>query len=604
MVMTDRNFYIIKQSDGTTWSFSFNKDEGIIYKFFKENTWSEYHVLTKEALKNFSVILLPDDSINVLYQDLTGTIILSKYDGEQWNEQKILTNEKNETFSIYFKTAINENKIQIIFSIFNKENNTATLFHQILDEKNNLSSPKIIDRIKYDYDVPFVLYSPDNKELFIMYQRFLNSHEIGYKSFDNDKWSDFKLIDTSKYPFKDYSAIMFNEILHALYIKKEENIDSLNYVHGNHFNFKNNKLFKGTNIESCLIFIIYGEIWCFGIENNKIYSSFSIDNGNNFSNPPYEQYVSSLDIFKSIYISNDPKEMKSILGNEIYFTNDDTLQYLIFSILYPCIKNDEKSNSCLSYIEYYMTEIYLKVLSYQKTFRDKEQLIAQLKYQLEEQTTETLLYKTNFEEINKAHTEFIDLNNQLNRNVNLLQESLTDKEEKLKLLEKMNKEKEEEILSLKDNLSQNVNLLQESLIDKEEILKLLENINKEKEEEIPCFKDNFSQNINLLQETLIDKEEKLKLLENINKEKEEEILLLKDNLSQNVNLLQEILIDRNQKLKALKKINFEKVKELITLKGEIYQEDSKILFLISEIKKLKTTIRIMYTKNYKRHNIY
>ena len=528
MVMTDRNFYIIKQSDGTTWSFSFNKDEGIIYKFFKENTWSEYHVLTKEALKNFSVILLPDDSINVLYQDLTATIILSKYDGEQWNEQKILTNEKNETFSIYFKTAINENKIQIIFSIFNKENNTATLFHQILDEKNNLSSPKIIDRIKYDYDVPFVLYSPDNKELFIMYQRFLNSHEIGYKSFDNDneKWSDFKLIDTSKYPFKDYSAIMFNEILHALYIKKEENIDSLNYVHGNHFNFKNNKLFKGTNIESCLIFIIYGEIWCFGIENNKIYSSFSIDNGNNFSTPPYEQYVSSLDIFKSIYISNDPKEMKSILGNEIYFTNDDTLQYLIFSNLYPYFKNNEISNDYLSYIEYYMTEIYLKVLSYQKTFRDKEQLISQLKYQLEEQTTETLLYKTNFEEINKAHTEFIDLNNQLNRNVNLLQESLTDKEEKLKLLEKMNKEKEEEILSLKDNLSQNVNLLQE------------------------------------------------------------------------------ILIDRNQKIKVLEKINFEKVKELTALKGELYQEDSKILFLISEIKKLKTTIRIMYTKNYKRHNIY
>ncbi|BCZ46690.1 hypothetical protein psyc5s11_27570 [Clostridium gelidum] len=564
-----RNLYTIKQSDGTTWKFSFKEDAGIIYKLLKENTWSEHYTLAKEASKIFSVTLLPNDSINVFYQDFDGTIMLSKYDGNQWIKQGILTNEKNEIFSIYFKTAINENKIQVIFSIFNKENNTATLFHQILDEKNNLSSPKVIDKIKYDYDydVPFILYSPDNKELFIMYQRFVDNHEIGYKSFDkdNEKWSDFKLIDTSKYPFKDYCAIMFNEILHALYIKKEENIDSLNYVHGNHSNFKNNELFKGMNIESCLIFIIYGQIWCFGIDNNKIYSSFSIDNGNNFSTPPYEQSINSPNVFKSIYISNEPEERNGILGNEIYLTNDDTLQYLIFSILYPYIGDNKKSNSYLSHIKYYMTEIYLKVLSYEKTSRSKEEEIVQFKHELEEQKVETLLYKTKFEEINKSNNEFIDLTNQLNTKVNLLQESLTDKEENLKLLQNINKEKEEEILSSKDNSSENINLLQESLIDKEE---------------------------------------KLNLLQNMNKEKEEEILLLKNNLSQNVNLLQKILIDRNQKLKVIEKINFEKVKELIALKGELNQEDNKILFLISEIKKLKAIIRIMYTKNYKRHNIY
>ncbi|MDD3187817.1 MAG: hypothetical protein PHD02_05080, partial [Bacilli bacterium] len=415
MVIIDRNFYVIKQSDGTTWTFSFKKDEGIIYKFFKENIWSEDYILTKEALKNFSVILLPDDSINVLYQDSTGTIILSKYDGEQWNKQEIITNEKNEIFSIYFKTAVIENKIQIIFSIFNKETNTATLFHQSLDEKNNLSGPKVIDNIKYDcnYDVPFVLYSPDNKEFFIMYQRFLNRHEIGYKVFnkDNEKWSDFKLIDSSKYPFNDYSAIMFNKILHALYIKKEEDIYSLHYVHGNNFNFKNTKIFKGTNIESCLIFIIYGEIWCFWIDDNEIYSSFSIDNGNDFSTPPYGQFVNSPDIFKSIYITNEPKEMKGILGNEIYFTNDDTLKYLIFSNLYPCIKNNEQREDYLSYIEYYMSEICSKVLSYKKTYRQKEQLIAMLKNQLEEQKAKSLFYEEKFKEINNKHTKFTDLQN-------------------------------------------------------------------------------------------------------------------------------------------------------------------------------------------------
>jgi len=567
MVMIDRNFYIIKQSDGTTLSFSFNKDDGIIYKFFKENIWSEEYVLANEALKNFSAILLSDDSINVLYQDLKGTLILSKYDGEQWNEQEILTNEKNEIFNIYFKTVVNENKIQIIFSIFNKKNNTATLFHHILDEKNTLSKPKVIDRIKYDYDIPFVLYSPDNKELFIMYQRFLNNHEIGYKSFnnDNEKWSDFKFIDRSKYLFKDYSVIIFNESLHALYIKKEENIDSLNYVHGNHYNFKNTKLFKGKNIESCLIFIIYGQIWCFGIKNNKILSSFSIDNGNNFSTPPYEQSVNSLDIFKSIYISNEPKERKGILGNEIYFTNDDTLQYLIFSTLYPYIKNNEKSNDYLSYVEYYMTEICLKILSYEKTSKQKEQLITQLKSQLEEQKVQILSFEIKFKEINKAHSKFIDLKNQLNTNINLLQESLNDRDEKLKLLENITMEKEEEILSLKEKLSQNANLLQENLANKEEKINLLENMNKKKEEEILSLKEKLSQNVNLLQESLNDRDEKLKLLENITMEKE---------------------------------------KERISLKKKLYQDERNILYLIAKIKNLNKNIRIMYTKIYQIHNMY
>ena len=166
-----------------------------------------------------------------------------------------------------------------------------------------------------------------------------------------------------------------------------------------------------------------------------------------------------------------------------------------------------------------MTEICLKVLSYEKTSRQKEQLITQLKSQLEEEKVQTLSYEIKFKEINKAHSKFIDLKNELNKSINPLQESLTDKEEKLKLLENINMEKEEEILSLKKKLSQNANLLQESLIDREEKLKVLKNINNEKESEILFLKEKLSQNVNLLQESLNDRDEKLKSLENMNMEK-------------------------------------------------------------------------------------
>lgn len=49
MVITNRNSYVIKQSDDTIWNFSFDINQGIIYKFFKDNAWSEYYFLTDKA---------------------------------------------------------------------------------------------------------------------------------------------------------------------------------------------------------------------------------------------------------------------------------------------------------------------------------------------------------------------------------------------------------------------------------------------------------------------------------------------------------------------------------------------------------------------------
>ncbi|NYC31013.1 hypothetical protein [Clostridium saccharobutylicum] len=61
----------------------------------------------------------------------------------------------------------------------------------------------MLDIVKYDYEVPFILYSSDNKDVIIMYQRFAGNHEIGYQTFNKNlqKWSNFNSIDKSKHPF-------------------------------------------------------------------------------------------------------------------------------------------------------------------------------------------------------------------------------------------------------------------------------------------------------------------------------------------------------------------------------------------------------------------
>lgn len=423
----------------------------------------------------------------------------------------------------------------------------------------------MLDIVKYDYEVPFVIYSADDKDTIIMYQKFSDNHELGYKIFDKilKKWSNF--IDSSKYPFNDYSAIIANGILHALYIKKEKDIDIVNYVNGNFTTFNINKISKCKNIKLCSIFIIHAQIWCLWIDDSKIYSIFSLDNGNHFSTSTYQQSVSSSNIFKFIYISNKPKEQKSILGNEIYFADDSDMKYLIFSDFYPYFKTNKESGHHLSFIEYYMNEIHLAISSYENTSKQKEQLTTQLKYQFQEQKAQNLFYERKFKSINNAYTRFIDLKNQLNEHVTLLQESLNDKEKELALLQNLNIERDNEIQTIKEELSKNINLLQESLTDKEENLTLLQNSNIEKDNEIQTIKLELSQNISSLQERLTDREEKLALLENFSIEKDNEIQSLKKKLS---------------------------------------QDESKILYLIAKVKSLNGKIRNTYINIYKNLNMY
>lgn len=446
MEMRTNSFYIIKQDNGTTWNFLYDEDEGIIYKFFKENKCSDYNVLTKIAQNNFSVFLLPDDSINVLYKDFTETIILMKYIEDIWTEQEIMKNSESEVFDVDFKAAVYNNRINIIFSILNKKDNTVTILHQILNEENNLTNTKIIEKLKNDYYSSFNIYSVENKKLFVMYQRFPGQFQLGYKFFDKNtkEWSNFNLIDTNIYSFRNYSALISNEVLSALYIKKENNIDKLIYAHGKNSIFKKIELFNGINIELCSFFIIYGQIWCYWIKDKKIYNSFSINNGNNFSSYPFEQLLNSKYLFKVIYISNRLKEKKNVYSNEIYVANYDDIKYLIFSNLYTYSKNNIKSNKYMPYIEYYMVQVCEKVLAYEKKLKEKENSINELKYMFEK--------------------EMLKLLSSENKNINIIKKNLITKEEKLKISQNENIENNKEIFVLKSELSKQENRIL-SLLD-------------------------------------------------------------------------------------------------------------------------------------------
>lgn len=491
MTLGERRLHVIKQSDGTTWSFSYIENTGIIYRLLEKSKWSSDYIIADKGTEKFSAVLLSDDRICILYQDTLGHINLSMYDGNEWSDQQILKNEQNDMFEVYFKAVTYKDKIHFIYNILNKETNITTLFHQVFDEKNNLSNPKIIDIIKFEYQIPFVLCAEDNKGIYVVYQRLISEHQIGYKIFnkDSENWSDFYVIDTSSDPYKDYSMIMFKDSFNVVYIKCDQDINSLIYAREDNANLKYNKLLKDTNIDSCLLLILNDQIWCVWIQEEKICCSFSIDNGENFSMPPYAEKLSTSSIVKAVYMSNNTKDIKNILFNEIYIPNEEFLGYLIISDMYPNINNEDRGY--ISCISYFMGKIHEMMSMCEKKSKQREQLVNQLKYILEEQKIKSLSYESKFEEINKEYSKFREGKELLNENVSYLQESLIAKEQRLNELENLNIEKENEILCLREKVYQQ----ESSVLDnvEEEVTSIQENINIEKDNEILNLKDEVSE---------------------------------------------------------------------------------------------------------------
>lgn len=498
MILSKRNFYILKQSDSITWNFLFKEDSGLLYRILKNNEWSEYNIVSNESNDNFSVVLSPDDKIYVIYQNLNNNIMLSIYDGASWESKKIMQNKQNAVLDIYFNAVLNENKLHIFYSISNKKTKTMTFFHQIMNEEFNLSTPKAIDTTKLSNNIPFKIHVSKDNKIFIMYEKYSNKYEIGYKQYHGKKWSNFYKIDSNSYSYTDYSLLSTKDTLHLLYVtNNRKDNKSIVYSKGKNSDFTKIELFESGNIDSCSLFMLKDNLWVNWIDNNTVYSSFSINNGKKFSIPPYHEFINSSNIIKASYLSNYSYDKEYLLIDGLYI-NEDNLSYLILPNIYPHIDNNEKNtlntnfNRHFAYIKDYMTKAYEKILAYEKLLKEKDRLITEINYEVKEQRNQSLLYEKKYNSINKKYIQYEKEKGLLSENINSLQEMLISKDKKINQLENLNLEKEKHITSLNNKITE------------------IEHITSLKEEELISLKDNF----NLQNDKISNFEEESKILKN------------------------------------------------------------------------------------------
>lgn len=455
MLGLEKKMYILKQSDGTIWNFKYDRERGIVYKTYKGEIWSNYSILIKAAKEKFSVAMLPNDSICVVYEDLNGNLMLYIFNHINWKVYYLISNGQEDIFNIYFRTVLYKNRLFLFYSIYDKDSNKITIGFQTINGTGNLSSPKLIDDIYFHYDTPFYVHVSGKNVLYIMYQKYKNNHELGYRllSADVKSWSEFHIIDNCSLPFEEYSLLAVENKIHSLYIKGDEkSIYYMVHCQGNPLHHNRNNIWNGDNIISCAFFIINKHIWCLWLQNNQIYSTVSIDGGEIFSIPPQAELLEASSIFKATYISNFQENKKNMHIGEIFVLDSNSLECLTVDSICGIVYSNDKSNKYLFYTKYLMNRSYKSDKDYKKDLEEKNILIVKLKRMVEEQKVELQYCENKFKTINNSIANFNESKKQLNEGVSFLQDSLIVKEKRLSELEALYVEKEEELELLRQEV--------------------------------------------------------------------------------------------------------------------------------------------------------
>ncbi|MEW9097006.1 MAG: hypothetical protein AB2417_18170 [Clostridiaceae bacterium] len=446
MIVKERNFYIIKRSNGVIWNFFYYKNIGIVYRILIDDQWSSYNILAKGYGDNFHIILLPNDNIYILYKDFIGNLTLKIHDGLKWSKEKIIQNFQNPMFDVDFKAVAIKNEVHIVYSILNKKSNNVTFFHQKIEDSINLSNARIIDIVNSIHKISFHLRVSEKDDLFIIYEKLMNSYELGYRMLnkENSRWSNFYIIDRSKESFIDYSFLPINNILYILAIKKYEKLNGLFYYEGNLSKFSCNKVFEGNNLNSCSLCLVEESPFGSWVNDNNIYHSFFINIGKSLITPLYCEGLSCLQLLKAMYISNSSQTEKPLNLYEIYLRHEDDLLFLIDCDNYSPILNKNLIN--------YIKENYRSFIHYAKTLNEKEQLIASLNSELRNEETKNLSQTNTLNIIREDFKLLKDNRKLLNESINSLKESLISKEGKIIVLENIKMENENRINLLNEEI--------------------------------------------------------------------------------------------------------------------------------------------------------
>lgn len=291
---------IVKYNEKMKMKFSYSKEIGIYYSIIENNKIIKRNIVINTSFNYFHVSKDLNDNINVICQNKVGNIILYKLMKNKCEYKEILGVNTMNITPIKTKKFFYEN-----YYVFSLDNNPKKIYGSY--------DLKKIDTLYYDknnIDIDFDILAYEDYKTLIINSNSFNMDRIIIKIFDKDnkKWGNEQLVYVSKNKYIDRSYLLTNNKIHFLILINENKDKAVIYknIDTNKNGFqKEIVLFENKEISSCLITTINNILWAVWISENKLYASYSINLGEDFSEPRVYRCINDENIEKIGILEED-----------------------------------------------------------------------------------------------------------------------------------------------------------------------------------------------------------------------------------------------------------------------------------------------------------
>ncbi|WP_426351230.1 hypothetical protein ACPWSR_08380 [Alloiococcus sp. CFN-8] len=443
MIEVNKDFYVIERSNGTLWYINHEKNKGITYKIIKNRVVINSGLLLKDVKEGFSLEVLSKEVMAIFYEDLKGNLILHLFNEINWRVYPLLNREGNGEVSLYYKAATYNSRLYLFYSIYREDSGKTLLVYHTVDGNGELSSPRIIDELNFQYEMPFYVSTSEDNSLYILYQRFNDDHELGYRVLkDNSSyWSELYTIDRNVKPFIDLSLLKLKDKIHCLYLIQDEYNLVLWIKDGEEI--RKHLFISENNISSGVLFFLEEQLWVLWIEGEYIFATFSLDGGEYFNLPPQGECLKENKVYKGMCKLKAIGANKDLYIREIFFADREETTALVLDDI-ANIFTPGRNDRYTFYKKNSIQEIKAK-MAYKKEMADKDILIKELYKSIEEHRQRAESYEKKLKNVASTIEIFNKSKEELNEGVTYLQDKVITKEKRLNELESLYVEREEEL---------------------------------------------------------------------------------------------------------------------------------------------------------------
>lgn len=277
------NEFLLRTKDKKLLRFLYKDDIGIYFETIINNKIIKKKIIYKYSLKYFYVTEDYNGDINLIYQDITGNIILCILRDDNLIYRNLFYIKHSLITPINIKGFFSNKDFKLIYNLDSNSN-------KIYFRNSCNTYSKIIYNEKNDIDINYNILNGEDYISLIIYSISFDMFKLILKTYnlENESWSN-KVIFITNHPYTDISFFMTNNKVHSFIITDEDKKKALIYkyidLYKNEYIQRELMIYKDEDISSCLIMELDKVIWALWISNNKLYGCYSMDHGESFSKP-------------------------------------------------------------------------------------------------------------------------------------------------------------------------------------------------------------------------------------------------------------------------------------------------------------------------------